>query len=239
LDFALAAKVDRNRLLSRLSPQDRAALAASGSLRDIRNGTELFETHGEIRRAYFPIDCALSVIVVSESGMRTEGTSIGYEGFAGVPLLLGARRAWNVLIGQFSGSVLEVPAGALLELVERPDARDLFLRYAGYELAEARLSLACVARHSLEQRACRWLLAAGDRAGRASFGLTHEFLAEMLAVTRQSVSLVAKTLQDAGLISYARGAMSIVDRSGLAARACGCYGQAERLYQELMTPNGA
>ena len=110
----------------------------------------------------------------------------------------------------------------------------LLRRYAAYSLRYAHQSVACNALHSVEERMCRWLLMTQDRVGKDEFWLTHELLAAMLGVRRQSVSVVAGTLQKAGFIAYRHGVMRVVDRKGLEAASCECYGVAETLYDRIM-----
>ena len=110
----------------------------------------------------------------------------------------------------------------------------LLRRYAAYSLRNAKQSVACNALHSVEERMCRWLLMTQDRVGKDEFWLTHELLAAMLGVRRQSVSIVAGTLQKAGFIAYRHGVMRVVDREGLEAASCECYGVTETLYDRIM-----
>jgi CRP-like cAMP-binding protein len=93
---------------------------------------------------------------------------------------------------------------------------------------------ACNALHGVEERTCRWLLMAQDRAGRQEFPLTHEVLSELLGVRRQTVSIVAASLQRAGFITYRRGILRVLDRKGLEAATCGCYHVLRELYQRIM-----
>src|SRR5207245_10097622 len=103
-------------------------------------------------------------------------------------------------------------------------------RYAAYSLRNAKQSVACNAVHSMEERMCRWLLMTQDRVGKDEFWLTHELLAAMLGVRRQSVSIAAGTLQKARFIGYRHGIIRVVDREGLEAASCECYGVTETVY---------
>ena len=116
-----------------------------------------------------------------------------------------------------------------------PEFNRLMQRYTAYSLRYTSQTVACNALHSLEQRTCRWLLMTHDGIGRDDFTLTHEFLAEMLGVRRQSVSLAAGALQRSGLVTYRRGRIRIINRRGLEATACECYEVLRSLYEHIVT----
>ena len=109
----------------------------------------------------------------------------------------------------------------------------LLRRYAAYRLSQAGQTIACNAVHSVEERICRWLLMAHDRAGCDDFLLTHEFLAEMLGIRRQSVTVGAGS-SSAGLITYRRGIIHVDDRPGLESASCECYAVLRSLYERLV-----
>lgn len=139
-------------------------------------------------------------------------------------------------MAQIAGSAYQIPAATLRDLARASEPLNLMvMRYTAYSLQYANQSVACNAFHSLEARTCRWLLTAQDRAGTNKLTLTHEFLAEMLGVARQSMTLVAGSLQRAGLIKYSRGDITILDRERLEGCACECYSETERFYQETVS----
>src|SRR5262249_15050365 len=107
-------------------------------------------------------------------------------------------------------------------------------RYIAFSLRSAYQAVACNALHSAEERMARWLLTTQDRVGQSDFLLTQEFLAQMLGVRRQTIQLVAGTLQTAGLISYRRGSIRVLDREGLEAASCECYGIIKTLYDRIV-----
>jgi CRP-like cAMP-binding protein len=128
-----------------------------------------------------------------------------------------------------------VPLRNFLEAMTPDGPLDrLVRRYVVYNLRYANQTIACNVLHPTEERICRWLLMAHDRAGTDEFSLTHEFLAEMLGVRRQTVTVIAGTLQAAGLIRYRRGIVRILDREGLEAASCECYGVLRDLYGRIM-----
>jgi len=131
-----------------------------------------------------------------------------------------------------------VSVPALRAAMDRsPAIRDLLLRYVRFFLIQALQSVACNSLHDVDARCAQWLLRAQDRGGEQEpLNLTQEFLAEMLGVQRPSVTLVARSLQKAGLIRYSRGVIAITDRKGLEEAACECYGIARRALDEILPP---
>ncbi len=168
-----------------------------------------------------------------------ETAAVGSEGFIGFEAVLGGGAAANRALVQLSGSASRVSVKALRAAMQsQPAIRDLLLRYMRYFLTQILQSAACSALHEVEERCARWLLMAHDRAGTDSFNLTQEFLAETLGVHRPTVTIVARTMQQAGLIRYSRGAITIMDRKGLEEAACECYGIVRRALAEIL-PRGA
>lgn len=172
---------------------------------------------------HFPLTAVCSVIVETQDGRGVEAGTIGYEGVVGLPRFLGAKSSPRRTLCQIRGTTLVGPAH---DLAERPDTplADAVRRYASTFLTQAAQSAACNRLHPLEQRAARWLLMMDDRTAGAAFHLTHEFFAIMVGAHRPSVSLAAKELQRRGLIEYSRGNVKILDREGLEAASCECYG---------------
>lgn len=224
-----------NRLLQALPQSEQELVRSAGRTLAVRRGEVLHEQGGPVRAVYFPASAMCSLTLNLESGDKAEVSTVGLEGFVGLNVFFRLPRAPAEALIQVPGEVLEVPADAFLRLAHSsPALGELLMRYAAYSLQYANQAVACNAFHSIEERACRWLLLTHDRVGDGRFELTHEFLAEMLGVTRQSVTLVARSLQRAGLIAYTRGRVSIVDRAGLEAAACECYAQINRYYRETV-----
>jgi CRP-like cAMP-binding protein len=177
----------------------------------------------------------VSVVVRLEDGRQVEASTIGNEGMVGMAALLNLELNPFTVIAQVPGTAYRIEAAAFARAVNsNPATGRLLRRYAAYRLAQASQTIACNAVHSVEERMCRWLLMAHDRAGREEFLLTHEFLAEMLGIRRQSVTVTAGIIQRAGLIHYRRGVMCIEDRTGLEEASCECYGISRDLYDGLV-----
>jgi CRP-like cAMP-binding protein len=164
-----------------------------------------------------------------------EAATIGNEGMVGLPALLGLDFTTATATSQVPGDSLRIPTPSFVQALKRSGPLDLILRrYIAFSLRSAYQAVACNALHSAEERMCRWLLTTQDRVGKGEFLLTQEFLAEMLGVRRQTVQVVAGTLQTAGLITYRRGLVRVVDREGLEAASCECYGITTALYDRIV-----
>ncbi len=153
----------------------------------------------------------------------------------GLPLLLGSDRAATESMVQAPGTFLRLGAVAFQEEQDRsPALRKLLLRYALAFQAQVAQTAACNGRHTLDQRLARWLLTAHDRAHGDEFPMTQEFLSIMLCVHRSGVTVAARLFQQAGLIRYSNGQITVTDRPGLEAAACECHGAVAREFQRLL-----
>jgi CRP-like cAMP-binding protein len=186
-------------------------------------GTVVQEPPRPSDHAYFPNGGLGSLVAVMDDGSMTEAAVIGIDGFVGMPLALGATRATTRILWQVAGEAYRIPAEQFMVLVE--DGRfartlNVYMQELSDQMAQ---TAGCNRRHSISQRAARWLLMTGDRVDGGQFTLTQEFLALMLGVGRPKVTLAAQKLQQDGLIAYRRGVVSIRDRAGLETTACECY----------------
>jgi CRP-like cAMP-binding protein len=187
---------------------------------------EVIADSGEpLRHAYFPLTGILSLVATDANGGVVEVGTIGREGMAGLPAFLGAGSSPLTLNGQVPGLHARLPIADLLAAAAPGTMlHALLLRYAHAFYVLAGQSAACNRLHPVEERCARWLLLTHDRVRTESFLLTQEVLGQMLGVRRPSVTLAANLLQRAGLIAYRRGLITILDRTGLEAAACECYG---------------
>jgi CRP-like cAMP-binding protein len=184
----------------------------------------LFERGRQIQYAYFPLDGQHSILAPMKDGGMVEVGTVGFEGFTCVDLLTDGEVASESTICEVPGETLRMPAVAFKEQIALNGAlRRVTLRYFQAYLAQVSQSVACNALHSLDQRFARWVLMCSNRSHGQSFQLTQEYLASMLGVQRPSVSVIAKKYQDAGLIKYHRGVLTVLNREGLEATACECY----------------
>ena len=165
-----------------------------------------------------------------------EAATIGREGFVGTPMVLGAPSTTVEALAQIPGTAARMDAGRLVEWL-RTAGGTLFpvlLRYAQALQEQTAQSVACNRRHGIDERCARWLLMTHDRVGADEFPLTQDFLAFMLGVRRASVTVAAGMLQQAGLIHYRRGRITVRDRERLEAASCECYGIIRREYTQLL-----
>ena len=224
-----------NRLLDRLPEADYNRLLPSWETVSLPHGHEICRQNGPMSHVYFPTSGMCSVVGVTDEGKVVETATVGNEGMIGIPVILGLDFSPNTAISQVSGKGLRMPAPSFVRAMEAGRPLDRLLRrFIAFSLRYAYQTVVCNAQHSVEERMCRWLLMTQDRVGEEEFMLTQEFLAEMLAVRRQTVTVFAGTLQTAGFITYRRGTMRITNREGLEAASCECYEITKSFYDRIM-----
>jgi CRP-like cAMP-binding protein len=191
-----------------------------------------------IEHVYFPGGGFVSELTVLETGDMVEIATIGREGMVGIFASGDGDRAPSLSMVQAAADVSYRLAATLFreEMNRRGALHQLMTRYMHAHVGLIMQSTACNAMHTVEQRLARWLLMAHDRVGLDEFPLTQEFVAMMLGVSRPSVTIVAGTLQKAGLITYHRGHLRIVDRERLEAASCECYRVVKNLFASIRTP---
>jgi CRP-like cAMP-binding protein len=220
-----------NRLLDRLPREEHDRFALLAEPVALKLHQPLYEAEASMPHVYFPRGGMVSVVVGLEDGRAVEAAAVGREGMLSVFAVLGLDFSPARAVCQARGDCWRFPTDPFLRAVERsPVLAGLLKRYAAFTLRGAGQMIACNALHPLEERLSRWLLMTGDRVGADAFPLTQEFLAQMLGVRRQTVTVTAGTLQAAGLIGYRRGAIRVLNRPGLEAAACECYRTMQRLY---------
>jgi CRP-like cAMP-binding protein len=184
----------------------------------------LYEANGPIPHVFFPLNGVVSLVIIMDGGIILEVGTIGNEGMVGTPVFLGSDSSPTRAISQVPGEALRMETKFFQKEMERRGRLfDLVQRYTQAMINQISQSTVCNHRHSVEKRMCRWLLMSHDRVGTDEFQLTQEFLAQMLGVRRPTVTAVAGTLQKAGLITYRRGRMTVLDRKRLEATSCECY----------------
>jgi CRP-like cAMP-binding protein len=189
-----------------------------------------------IEFVYFPQHGMVSIVATLEDHVSVEIGVVGKEGFLGVPIMLEADTSPHEVFVQIAGSGLRMKASAMRSATERsPTFRNLLFRYVQFYLLQVSQTAACNVRHPLEGRLARWLLMAHDRLDGThdAMPLTHEFLAMMLGVQRPGVSIAAGTLQNAGLISYTRGRVTVMNRDALEDASCECHRVVNDAYKRL------
>src|SRR6266581_265381 len=228
-----------NRLLIHLPQEDQERLRQFLEPVVLEYKLTLYDADEPIEFVHFIESGVGSLVCTMANGQAAEVGTVGNEGLAGLPVLLGDDRAPSSMYIQVPGRGLRMTARIFREQLEqsRP-MRAAMLRYTHVFFNQVAQTAACAHFHSLEQRCCRWLLMTHDRMPSDTFLLTHEFLAMMLGVRRAGVSVAAGALQRAGLIRYHRGRVTILDREGLEERACECYAVTKAEFDRLLGAAG-
>jgi CRP-like cAMP-binding protein len=202
---------------------------------------QVLHKRGEsIEYVYFPHRAIVSLISTPEEGSKVEVGLVGNEGLVGIPAVLGDNIATTTAIVQREDSGMRMEASLLKTEFQRGGVlQSLLLRYTQALYALTSQNVACHRLHHLEERLARWLLLVYDRVGSNQLQLTQEFISEMLGVRRAGVTEAANRLQQAGLIRYSRGKITILNRQKLEAASCSCYGIINSEYTRLLgTDNG-
>jgi CRP-like cAMP-binding protein len=225
----------QNRLLSSLSRDLQIRLLPRMEKTSLPVKQILYEPGQPIGYVYFPLSGVISLFIALKGGETVEVATIGNEGLAGTPLVLGAEHSALKVVSQVAGQALKMRAANFRRLLEEhADFHALARRYAQALFDQIAHTTACNHVHSVQARMCRWLLMTHDRVGADEFHLTQEFLAQMLGVRRPSVTVAAGVLQRSGLIRYQRGHIRIADRAGLEAGACECYETVREEFDRLL-----
>jgi CRP-like cAMP-binding protein len=224
-----------NHLIALLPRLDRVSLLAACESVQLDLGTVLCEPGETTRHVYFPNDCSISLVTAVQGEPGLEVGMVGREGMLGAHLALGVSAAPMHALVQGAGTARRVAAAPFRRALSGSKALHLALtRYVYVLMTQLATSSACTRFHHVGPRLARWLLMTQDRAHSDTFHLTHEFLAHMLGVRRVGITGAASDLQRHGLIRYHRGNITVLDRSGLEAAACGCYAADRRAYDATL-----
>jgi CRP-like cAMP-binding protein len=224
-----------NRLLAALPEKDLTHLLASCESVDLIFAEVLHEQGDRIRHVYFPTGGFVSLVAPIQGYAGLEVGLVGIEGMLGTSLILGVDPAPLHALVQGEGSALRLKAASFRRHLEDSVPLQQGLnRYLFVLMSQLAQMAACARFHVLEARLARWLLMTHDRARSDQFHLTHEFLSHMLGVRRVGVTKAAGELQRRKLISYNRGAITVLDRSKLEAAACGCYLADNEVYNRIL-----
>lgn len=225
----------QNHLLAALPVADFELFAGQLELVAMPLGQMLYEPGSQLRHAYFPTNSIVSLHYVTESGASAETAGVGNEGVVGVPLFMGGDTTPSSAVVQTAGHAYRLERHALLQEFNRAGSlQQLLLRYTQALMTQMAQSAVCNRHHSVEQQLCRWLLLTMDRVPMRELVMTQELVASMLGVRRESVTEAAGKLQDAGYIRYRRGHIAVLERKGLEARACECYGVVKKELDRLL-----
>ncbi len=224
----------QNHLLAALPAADFARLVQLERV-PMLLGEALYESGGVLDHVYFPTTSIVSVHSILENGSSLEIAGVGNEGMLGISLFMGGNTTPSRALVQTAGHAYRLKAYLLLEEFNRGGAMlRLLLRYSQALLTQMAQSAACTRHHSIEQQLCRWLLLTLDRQSSNDLVMTQEQIASMLGVRRESVTEAAGTLKQRGVISYRRGHITVLDRTGLDTHTCECYGVVKNEFNRLL-----
>ncbi|MFM9925221.1 Crp/Fnr family transcriptional regulator [Variovorax sp. H27-G14] len=226
---------NQNHLMHMLPRQERARLLSICKPVELVLGDVLCRPGETLRHVHFPVDSFISLVTNTDDHPGLEVGMIGREGMLGAHLALGVARVPLQALVQGAGTAWQADVAAFRRVWPQSlSLHRVMGRYVYVLMAQLASSAACLRYHLIAPRLARWLLMSQDRAHADHFRVTQEFLAYMLGVRRVGVTAAAGALQDAGLISYRRGNMAILDRSGLEAAACSCYAADAAVYTQQL-----
>jgi CRP-like cAMP-binding protein len=230
----------RNQLLAALPTSDLGRLTPHLKLVSLSLGEVLYESGIVLHHVFFPIDSIISLLSVMSDGASAEIAVVGNDGVVGVSLFMGGETTPSRGVVQSAGHAYRLEGALLKSEFYRGDSmQHLLLRYTLALLAQMAQTAVCNRHHSLDQQLCRWLLVSLDRLPSNELVMTQDLIANMLGVRREGVTEAAGKLQQANLIQYSRGRITVLDRLGIESRACECYRVVKREADRLMSYGGA
>jgi CRP-like cAMP-binding protein len=214
----------QNHLLVALPAEEYEIILSHLELVPLTLGEVLYESGGELLYVYFPTTAIVSLLYVMENGASAEIAVVGNEGIIGIALFMGGGTMPNRAVVQSAGYAYRLRGSLIVKEFNRNGAMmRLLLRYTQALITQMAQTAVCNRHHSIDQQLCRWLLLSLDRLENNKLTMTQELIANMLGVRREGVTEAAGKLQEAGLISYSRGQITVLDRVGLEKRVCECY----------------
>jgi len=225
----------QNHLLDALPALDYDRIATHLELISMKLGDVLYESGSQLRHVYFPTTSIVSLLYVMENGASAEIAIVGNEGMLGISLFMGGDSTPSRAVVQSAGHGYRLKADLLKDEFGRfGPTMHLLLRYTQALITQMAQTAVCNRHHSVDQQLCRWLLLSLDRLESNELSMTQELIANMLGVRREGVTEAAGKLQDAGLIGYRRGRITVLDRPGVESRSCECYQVVKREFDRLL-----
>jgi CRP-like cAMP-binding protein len=230
-----AANPKQNHLLAALPEDDLQRWLPDLQPVNMALGDVLYEAGATLSHVYFPTTAIVSLLYVMENGASAEIAVAGNEGIVGISLFMGGESTPSRAVVQSAGGAFRMKAQTLKNEFNRhsPVLR-LLLRYTQALITQMAQTAVCNRHHSLDQQLCRWLLLSLDRLAGDQLVMTQELIANMLGVRREGVTEAALKLQKSGLITYARGRITVLDRAGLEKSTCECYAVVKKEYDRLL-----
>lgn len=231
----LSSDFARNQLLAALPDAESQRWLPLLESVDLPLGEVLYEAGITLSHVYFPTTAIISLLYVMENGASAEIAVVGNEGIVGISLFMGGESTSGRAVVQSAGKGLRLKAQLMKQEFDRAGpVLHLLLRYTQALITQMSQTAVCNRHHSLDQQLCRWLLLSLDRLQSNQLEMTQELIANMLGVRREGVTEGALKLQHAGLIQYARGHITVLDRAGLERRSCECYAVVKKEYDRLL-----
>ena len=222
-----ASRVDsprHNHLLAALSAVELKRIRRQLEVVDMPLGHVVYESGRHLDYVYFPTSCIISLLYVLESGASAEIAVVGNEGLVGVSLFMGGETTPSRAVVQSAGAAYRLPGAVMkTEFTRGRTMQHLMLRYTQSLITQMAQTAVCNRHHSVDQQLCRWLLLSIDRLPSPEITMTQELIANMLGVRREGVTEAAGKLQNAGVISYRRGHIKVLNRPKLEKMSCECY----------------
>jgi len=229
----------QNLLLAALPAEVFERLSPQLELISMPLGEVLYESGGQLQHVYFPTTAILSLHYVMEDGASAEIAGVGNEGVLGISLFMGGNTTPSRATVQTAGSGYRLKSQHMMDEFNRAGAmQKLLLRYTQALITQISQTAVCNRHHSVEQQLCRWLLLTLDRLPSNELTMTQELIASMLGVRREGITETAGNLQRAGLISYRRGHITVINRAGLETHACECYNVVKKEFHRLLSDAG-
>jgi CRP-like cAMP-binding protein len=233
--MALTADPRKNHLLAALPSDEWQRWVPQLEPVELPLGKVLYESGSRLAHVYFPTTSIVSLLYVMEDGASAEIAVVGHEGIVGISLFMGGESTPSRAVVQSAGQGFRLKADLMMQEFNRAGpVLHLLLRYTQALITQMAQTAVCNRHHSLDQQLCRWLLLSLDRLASDELVMTQELIANMLGVRREGVTEAAGQLQQAGLIQYRRGHITVVDRERLELRACECYAVVKKEYDRLL-----
>lgn len=234
--MSLIPNPSQNYLLAALPADEYERLLPSLELIPMLLGKVLYGPGEKLQHAYFPTTSVVSLHYVTESGASTESAGVGNEGVVGISLFMGGETTPSSAVVQTAGQAYRLESRKLLQEFNRAGLMQrLLLRYTQALITQTMQTATCNRHHSIEQQLCRWLLLTLDRMPTNELVMTQELISNMLGVRREGITEAAGNLQRAGLISYRRGHIAVLDRVGLERTTCECYAVVKKELSRLLS----
>jgi CRP-like cAMP-binding protein len=232
--MALASDPRQNQLLVALPEPDWQRWQPLLEPVEMPLGQVLYESGSTLSHVYFPTTAIVSLLYVMEDGASAEIAVVGNEGVVGISLFMGGESTPSRAVVQSAGQGWRLASQAIKDEFKRAPVLHLLLRYTQALITQMAQTAVCNRHHSLDQQLCRWLLLSLDRLQGNELVMTQELIANMLGVRREGVTEGALKLQQAGMIRYTRGRITVLDRPALERRTCECYAVVKREYDRLL-----